>query len=64
MLGSDALMPPLPPLVHYGRMPYRAHCVHEAISEPIFAGFSQSQKAEPMHEIVRATSVPLTTLYN
>jgi hypothetical protein len=64
MLGPDALMPPLPPLVHYGRMPYPAHRAHAAIYEPIFARFSQPQKAEPMHEIARTTGVPLTTLYN
>jgi hypothetical protein len=45
MSGPDALMPPLPPLVHYGRMPYRTHCMHAAIYEPIFARFSQPQKA-------------------
>jgi hypothetical protein len=64
MPGPGTLMPPLPPLVHYGRMPYRAHLVHAAIYGPIFAQFSQHQKAEPMHEIARATGVPLTTLYN
>jgi hypothetical protein len=64
MPGPDALRPPLPPLVHYGRMPYHAHRVHAAIYEPIFARFSQPQKEEPMHEIARATGVPLTTLYN
>jgi hypothetical protein len=62
--GPDVLMPPLPPLVHYGRIPYRAHRVHAAIYEPIFAQFSQPQKAEPMHEIARTTGVPFTTLYN
>jgi hypothetical protein len=45
-------------------MPYRAHRVHAAIYEPIFARFSQPQKAEPMHEISRATGVSLITLYN
>jgi hypothetical protein len=64
MPGPDALMPPLSPLVHYGRMPCRAHRVHEAIYEPIFARFSQPQTAEPMHEVARATGVPLTTLCN
>jgi hypothetical protein len=64
MSGPDTLMPPLPPLVHYGRMPYYSHCVHAAIYEPIFARFSQPQKAEPMQEIARATGVPLITLYN
>jgi hypothetical protein len=43
--GPDVLMPPLPLFVHYRRMPYRAHRVHAAIYEPIFAWFSQPQKA-------------------
>jgi hypothetical protein len=62
--GPDALIPPLRPLVHYGRMPCRSHLVHAAIYEPIFARFAQPQKAEPMHEIARTRGVPLTTLCN
>jgi hypothetical protein len=46
MDNSDAFIPPLPPLLHYQRVPYRMHRGNKSIYEPIFAPFVYPHKVQ------------------
>jgi hypothetical protein len=50
MVNPDVFIPPLSPLLHYRRVPYRMHRSNKSKYEPIFARFVYPHKEEPLGE--------------